>query len=620
MRRNKYLYQLIITSSLLIILPTLFFFSVFLQKSYDEINRTNNEYYENISQLFCDTVVNEVSKLNEYVAAFTANSKAGEKSAGIFYEGTKKMSENDYYYWEASRDLVEYGKKIGYETFGVYYYDTEYVLYGGNKFSAERFIEIKLEGVLDPRTTNFFSEDIYSRSKTVFAPVFCGDGTYQALLVGTCTKLGKNNEKALCFCLMQPKDMEFFYQSVQGRPWESYYLLNSNSGEFLLGLGSLDEERIAQGYDIDALSAYEIRSGEIKNEQQDLFVAHSKRHDLTFVVDVSGNVEQNNVLQFYNNMKILIIYILLIMIVMCCLAIYFNYRPIYRLLEKIKGDGKDEFEIILNTWEEQSLRLTEQRMMIMDLLMNRLIYGLPISEEHMGKLGVSDTIKKYNVFLIDNYVLDSGEVELVMDGIENEFKTLLFITDLQGEKSTVIIAFMENNIVERVSEWLKTWCTENVKYDYSLHEGCVVDKLDDISRSLASCKEQRSQTNITESESKQDREKIRTENYERLREDILEYLESNFCNRDLTQTMVADNFKISVYSLSRMFKKQFGMGFSEYVNGKRLEKAKELLETTSLSVRDVAITVGFSEANYFSRLFKQNLGMSPTEFRNMQNK
>ena len=69
-----------------------------------------------------------------------------------------------------------------------------------------------------------------------------------------------------------------------------------------------------------------------------------------------------------------------------------------------------------------------------------------------------------------------------------------------------------------------------------------------------------------------------------------------------------------------MFKKQFGMGFSEYVNGKRLEKAKELLETTSLSVRDVAITVGFSEANYFSRLFKQNLGMSPTEFRNMQNK
>ena len=98
------------------------------------------------------------------------------------------------------------------------------------------------------------------------------------------------------------------------------------------------------------------------------------------MIDVSGDEEQNNIYRFYNDMNSFMVYILLIMAAMCALAVYYNYRPIYSLLEKIKGNGKDEFDTILNTWEEQSLRLTEQRMLIMDLLMNHLIYGMPISE------------------------------------------------------------------------------------------------------------------------------------------------------------------------------------------------------------------------------------------------
>ena len=64
-----------------------------------------------------------------------------------------------------------------------------------------------------------------------------------------------------------------------------------------------------------------------------------------------------------------------------------------------------------------------------------------------------------------------------------------------------------------------------------------------------------------------------------------------------------------------MFKKQFGMSFSEYVNGKRLEKSRELLLSTVLSVKEIADEVGFTDANYFTRLFRQNFGISPTDFR-----
>ena len=97
--------------------------------------------------------------------------------------------------------------------------------------------------------------------------------------------------------------------------------------------------------------------------------------------------------------------------------------------------------------------------------------------------------------------------------------------------------------------------------------------------------------------------------------EILDYLDCNYNDQDLTQTKVADQFGVSVYSLSRIFKKQFGIGFSEYINGKRVEKSKEFLQNTDLSIREISTMVGFSDSNYFAKIFRNNVGVSPTEFR-----
>ncbi len=69
--------------------------------------------------------------------------------------------------------------------------------------------------------------------------------------------------------------------------------------------------------------------------------------------------------------------------------------------------------------------------------------------------------------------------------------------------------------------------------------------------------------------------------------------------------------------MSRMFKSQVGIGFlhTEYVNAKRLDYAKELLLTTSYSIREISILSGFGNDNYFSRIFKASTGVSPTRFR-----
>lgn len=66
---------------------------------------------------------------------------------------------------------------------------------------------------------------------------------------------------------------------------------------------------------------------------------------------------------------------------------------------------------------------------------------------------------------------------------------------------------------------------------------------------------------------------------------------------------------------SRLFKSEMGVGFVDYVNGARMEKAKALLSGTDLLICEVAQAVGIENANYFSILFKKATGMPPGEYR-----
>jgi YesN/AraC family two-component response regulator len=66
---------------------------------------------------------------------------------------------------------------------------------------------------------------------------------------------------------------------------------------------------------------------------------------------------------------------------------------------------------------------------------------------------------------------------------------------------------------------------------------------------------------------------------------------------------------------SALFKEQCGMTFSEFVTRKRVAKAKELLLTTDLSVEEIAARVGYQTAKYFVSVFKEQVGQSPHRYR-----
>lgn len=84
---------------------------------------------------------------------------------------------------------------------------------------------------------------------------------------------------------------------------------------------------------------------------------------------------------------------------------------------------------------------------------------------------------------------------------------------------------------------------------------------------------------------------------------------------DVTLNLAADHVFLNREYLSRQFKKEVGMNFSEYLTLLRLRHARTLLETTNLRISDVALRVGIPNISYFSTVFRREFNCSPSEIR-----
>jgi len=101
------------------------------------------------------------------------------------------------------------------------------------------------------------------------------------------------------------------------------------------------------------------------------------------------------------------------------------------------------------------------------------------------------------------------------------------------------------------------------------------------------------------------------------REDIkrlIDYMRANIA-QELSLKQAADMIKMSESYLSTIFKKETGLGFTDWINVMRVEEAARYLEHSSLPSYSIAEKVGYENINYFGRIFKKLKGVSPQHYR-----
>jgi two-component system response regulator YesN len=96
--------------------------------------------------------------------------------------------------------------------------------------------------------------------------------------------------------------------------------------------------------------------------------------------------------------------------------------------------------------------------------------------------------------------------------------------------------------------------------------------------------------------------------------DIVKYIDQNYPS-DLSLQEVAGKFYVSREYVSRKFKQEYGINFTDYIGTVRIEKAKLLLQNPHLKLTQISEMVGFHDVKYFSKVFKKQVGVTPKDYR-----
>lgn len=169
---------------------------------------------------------------------------------------------------------------------------------------------------------------------------------------------------------------------------------------------------------------------------------------------------------------------------------------------------------------------------------------------------------------------------------------------------------VEIKILELIMELeKKAFYAGAVKYDFNYRRNYIrelqscadfgelkvwfIEKTRELCRNMESAKEKEAVTII---------EKAKT------------YIDENF-KKDISLDMVSREVDISPYYFSKLFKQETGNNFIEYLTAIRLRHARELLQNSQYSIKEVCVESGYSDPNYFSRIFKKSEGVTPSEFR-----
>ncbi|HHV39597.1 MAG TPA: helix-turn-helix transcriptional regulator [Tepidimicrobium sp.] len=95
----------------------------------------------------------------------------------------------------------------------------------------------------------------------------------------------------------------------------------------------------------------------------------------------------------------------------------------------------------------------------------------------------------------------------------------------------------------------------------------------------------------------------------------VDYIENNY-SEPLSLDDMAKYLNLNKSYLSHLFKKETAKTYSQIVNEIRIEKSKDLIINTNLSILEVALSVGYNNQNYFNMVFKKITGITPLNYRN----
>lgn len=98
-------------------------------------------------------------------------------------------------------------------------------------------------------------------------------------------------------------------------------------------------------------------------------------------------------------------------------------------------------------------------------------------------------------------------------------------------------------------------------------------------------------------------------------QEVIRIMEQQYADNKLTLQLIADAIPVSINHMSAVFKRETGETVTDFLTKVRMMHAKRLLLNPMYKVYEIASLVGYTDANYFAKVFKKSTGLSPKEFK-----
>ncbi len=266
---------------------------------------------------------------------------------------------------------------------------------------------------------------------------------------------------------------------------------------------------------------------------------------------------------------------------------------------------------------------------------------LLVDDEQIERMALAKKIDRYYGDKVDIYHAVNGREAVAMCGEQkndivimdismpemNGVMAAKYIRKMDDECSIIFLSayddfeYARNAIKVRALDYLLKPCDMNdllAVMDTALQK---LDKENVFNGNSISGKEQNKETEICGSNANNVRENRpkRTDNVRNSDEQttikyLKEYVENNYIY-DISMQEAAEEMGYSDAYFSKLFKQYFNQNFTAYLTEYRIKKAKELLSNTNYSIKDISRMVGYTDSNYFAKIFKRLVGEIPSKYR-----
>ena len=266
---------------------------------------------------------------------------------------------------------------------------------------------------------------------------------------------------------------------------------------------------------------------------------------------------------------------------------------------------------------------------------------LLVDDEQIERMALAKKIDRYYGDKVDIYHAVNGREAVAMCGEQkndivimdismpemNGVMAAKYIRKMDDECSIIFLSayddfeYARNAIKVRALDYLLKPCDMNdllAVMDTALQK---LDKENVFNGNSISGKEQNKETEICGSNANNVRENRpkRTDNVRNSDEQttikyLKEYVKNNYIY-DISMQEAAEEMGYSDAYFSKLFKQYFNQNFTAYLTEYRIKKAKELLSNTNHSIKDISRMVGYTDSNYFAKIFKRLVGEIPSKYR-----